>query len=837
MLTSLSKTMRLVLALVFITTSLPSLGFTPVAIPAFYFVTSGSIYYTDGQGAACQIPYDMLLLAGGDTSKPGLPFYPSLAEVGLTPVGLCTGNKTSLPSGLFFVADGTVYYSNGAGHACSYGNVPATLAPGTLTIFPAFPSDLAVNDGVCAGQGGPNQYPTSPTPAANSYFLTQGGIFFDDGQGAACQVTYDMVLLWGNSNMSDLGLSYYPSLAQASLQNVGLCGGGTTTIPAGSFLTSNGTVYYSNGLGHACSWPYAGGVDTTSLLMFPQFPSDLVQNDGACASSPFADVRAFYSTTCSTDDCALQAAIGSGGALYLPPGIYTITQDITVPSNVTLQGAQGLSTLQGSTTPPPTRCALQESPTSPPTLCLGGATDAAIPVIESALTAGATVITVNNNFKAGDLVVLNNYPSDPAGTDICTPKTAAGVTTCSYTPAFSPQNKRQTRRRELVVVASATPSSITLTNPILNSYPAFDTNCDQEATTLPLSPYAYACLSLVHPISNFAIGGGLNFVGIILQSSFVQNMNLNLGSVQQSTISNGSCYGCSVTVSDFDAQNTNSVVNFHESSQNLTVQGYFQGGTCPPTSECGMVELNQVANATVNVSIGDYINTPSTGTEHGVAFDTNYEETTTGFTDVPNFNVTAVVNSTDSAQPADLVTSGEPSAAQTVNANLQSVGGTNITVGAVLGGTVQASAPTGLMIYASANVTFSGSAYNSFAMNPVQNPRDGTWTNNANITFQQTRFEAPPSTSSPSGLFFNVTNTLTLNDVTIDRSQYPQPNAPPYTFPVAQFANTVSNVTFNNLNVVLPSGQTGACMVNGGVTGTTTIIGTLPVPFTSMCQL
>ena len=833
---SLPKTLRLVLALVFITTSLPSLGFTPVAIPASYFVTSGSIYYTDGQGAACQIPYDMLLLAGGDASRPGLAYYPSLSEVGLTPVGLCTGNKTSLPSGLFLVADGSVYYSNGAGHACSYGNVPATLAPGTLTLFPAFPSDLAVNDGVCAGQGGPNQYPTSPTPAANSYFLTQGGIFFDDGQGAACQVTYDMILLWGNSNMSNLGLSYYPSLAQAGLQNVGLCGGGNTTIPAGGFLTSSGTVYYSSGLGHACSWPFAGGLDTTSVLMFPQFPSDLVKNDGACASSPFADVRAFYSATCSTDDCALQAAIGSGGALYFPPGIYTITQDINVPSNVTLQGAQGLSTLQGSTTPPPTRCTLQESTTYPPTLCLGGTTDAPIPVIGAALNAGATVITVNNNFKAGDLLVLNNYPSDPAGTDTCTPNTAAGVTTCTYTPAFSPQNKRQTRRRELVVVASATPSSITLTSPIFNSYPAFDTNCDQEATTSPpLSPNAYACLRLVHPISNFAIGGGLNLVGIILQSSFVQNMNLNLGSVQQSTISNGSCYGCSVTVSDFDAQNTNSEVNFHENSQNLTVQGYFHGGTCP--SECGMVALNQVANATVNVSVGDYQVNPPTGPyEHGVAFDTNYEETTTGFTDVPDFNVTAVVNSTDSAQPADLVTSGEPTAAQIVNANLQSVDGTNLHVAAVLGGTVQASTPTGLSIYASANVTFSGGVYTSFAMNPVQNPRDGTWTNNSNITFQQTRFEVPPSTASPAGPFFNVTNFLTLYQVTLDRSQYPQPNAPPYTFPVAQFANTVSNLTLNDLNVALPSGQTGACLVDGGVTGVT-IIGSLPVPFTSMCQL
>jgi len=158
---SLARTLRLALALCFITTSLPSLGFTPVTIPASYFATSGGIYYTNGQGGACQVPYDMFLLAGGDTSRPGFAYYPSLSEIGLASAGLCTGNKTSLPSRLFLVADGSVYYSNGAGHACSYVNVPATLAPGTLTIFPAYPSDLAVNDGVCSGQGGPNQYPTS----------------------------------------------------------------------------------------------------------------------------------------------------------------------------------------------------------------------------------------------------------------------------------------------------------------------------------------------------------------------------------------------------------------------------------------------------------------------------------------------------------------------------------------------------------------------------------------------------------------------------------------------------------------------------------------------------
>ena len=827
--------MRVALALSFISISLPSLGFTPVTIPASYFVASGSIYYTNGQGAACQVSYDMFLLAGGNASRPGFAYYPSLSEIGLTPVGLCTGNKTSLPSGLFLVADGSVYYSNGVGHACSYGNVPATLAPGTLTLFPAFPSDLAVNDGVCAGQGGPNQYPTSPTPAANSYFLTQGGVFFDNGQGLACQVTYDMILLWGNSNMSDLGLSYYPSLAQAGLQNVGLCGGSNTTIPAGSFLTSNGTVYYSNGLGHACSWPFSGGIDTTSLLMFPQFPSDLVKNDGACASSPFVDVRAFYSSSCSTDDCALQAAIGSGGGLYFPPGTYTITQDVTVPSNVTLQGAQGLSTLQGSTTPPPTRCTLlQGNKTLRPTLCLEGATDDPILVTESALNAGATVITVNNNFKAGDLLVLNNYPTAEGALDIC--DSSSGI--CKYSSGVSSQTKRQTRRRELVVVASATPTSITLTNPIFNSYVNFDTNCSQGASgpNPPSPPDAYACLRLVHPVANFGIGGALNLVGIVLQSTFVQNMNLSLGSVQQSTISSGSCYGCTVTVSDFDAQNTNSEVNFHENSQNLAIQGYFHGGTCP--SECGMVELDQVANATVNVSIGDYqVDTPVNYVhEHGVFIDTNYLETTTGFSDVPDFNVTAVVTSTDSARTADLTTSGDPTAAPVVNANLQSIGGTNLFVKNVSGGTVQASAPTGLSIVGSTNVTFSYGVYNSLYMGQLPSP-DNTLTNNAEITFQYTRFTIVPTQNSPEWWpVFNVTNdSLTLANVTIDTSQYPQPNA--QFFSVAQF-QSISNLVLTTTTVILPSGQTGACAYDEGVsamTGTLTT-GTLTIPFTSNMQ-
>lgn len=241
-------------------------------------VSEGGIFFYNGAGHACQYSYDAAIMVGWNTSSLNIPYYPSLPALGIVNDGVCGGWST-IHTGNFLTADGTVYFANGTGHACSYENVPSGIDFSQIAMYPTFPNDLAQYDGVCAGWQGPNQYPTTNPPAANSNFVTSGGIFFSNGQGHACQITYDGAILRG-WNLGKLGLPYFPSLAQAGLSNDGVCGG---TIPTGPlFAIANGTLYFSNGVGHSCRVSIT--TNTVVLAMYPFFPSDLIQNDGPCGN-------------------------------------------------------------------------------------------------------------------------------------------------------------------------------------------------------------------------------------------------------------------------------------------------------------------------------------------------------------------------------------------------------------------------------------------------------------------------------------------------------------------------------------------------------------------------
>jgi Pectate lyase superfamily protein len=613
-----------------------------------FFAVQGGIYYANGSGA-CQVTYDYALLSTIQLSNPHLSYFPSLQELQLTNGGSCTQTAV-VPAGSFFTMDGTIYYSNGSGQACSYSNVPANINTSVLKAYPSFPTDLNMTyTGVCAGWGGPNLYPTSPLPASNSYFVTEGGIYFSNGAGHACQATYDSLILQG-ANTNAFGFPYFPSLAQAGLVNDGLCA--RPNISVGGFLVSDGSVYYVGADNNVCEFPFAGGIDTSAMAVYPAFPSDLFTNNGQCSTSPYRDIMTFGAAGdgVTDDSAAIQQAIAwaqtSGESIYFPPRTFLISQsDVSLSGSVTFRGLTSPAQINSGQSP--------ATIVTPPTILVQGTVNAPT-AVNSQILRGTSSIPIVNTFQAGQLLILNNFPTDKNGSDYCTVQSNQ---TCTYSTPWTSANQRQFRRRELIQVSSASASAITLAAPVLFDYETLDTLGSGNSFYTAPAIQGYAFLSLINPVKSVKISG-ITLVGMGIKGNFAENLTLIVPSAEFSSISGSSCYNCSVGLGDFDAQQTYSYVHFTGNSTNIVIANTTLNGPAliqngiPTTAEQGMVELDQVVNAMVNITLGHYCpfsptpTCPSPGTSqvlHGIQIDTNYEETPTGFTDIPDIGVNATV--------------------------------------------------------------------------------------------------------------------------------------------------------------------------------------------------
>jgi hypothetical protein len=112
-------------------------------------------------------------------------------------------------------------------------------------------------------------------------------------------------------------------------------------------MTADGTVYYANGTGHACSYSFTGGLPLTGLPMYPAFPSDIVVNDGVCGANYYHNVLGYSGQGNGSTDDMFNCALGNhplGGSctlsptttLYIPPGTYTFSHGIVVPAGVAI---------------------------------------------------------------------------------------------------------------------------------------------------------------------------------------------------------------------------------------------------------------------------------------------------------------------------------------------------------------------------------------------------------------------------------------------------------------------------------------------------------------------
>lgn len=816
----------IILLFVYFTTSYHAQASTPATNSRL--ITDQGLFFYSGQNQACSITFNQAVMDHEDIAPVNAPFYPSLNDFSVTNTGRCQTPGTTLVAGEFVLANGKVYYSNGGGQACRYDNVPPWINTIGMRMYPSFPSDLATDVGVCGGWDGPNQYPATQPPAVNSLFLTDGGVFFNNGIGHACQITYDMLV---RDHMVYSGFTYFPSLQQANLTNDGLCNPSGQLLAEGPFVTADGKIYFSNGIGHACSYGFGGGVDTTQLAMYPSFPSDLVVYDGRCGQSPYIDaVNQFGMDPSGTSQAAVQntaaikAALASSTTpnIYLRNGIYVL-QAVPGDSNVAFRiGSNVRFTGEG------TLASLDSDPTGQ-VIELKGALGLTLPLADSSINQGTMLIHLDNNdgngslvIHAGDLVQLNNFPTDPGGADTCSNTSNPG--SCDYPNYSATTGLHRYRRRELLRVAAADTSSVTFETGTHNAYPAILANGASTFATWN-GAQGYAFLSKINSVSNVSFQG-IGFKRIEVRSFYASDFQISRGISDRANLAASSCFHCVIDFVDFDAKDEDRKLDFYEGSRLLTVTGYYHGGTCP--SDCGIVKFDQAEDATVTAT---FAGNSYTGYEHGIMVDTNYAEDLTGFSDEPISNVT--INATYQADnytiKPDIFLTGEP----WVGADLSGVTITHSGMALHFTGAsnvqTTGSGTSNLAISGSSNITLEGGIYQDTKLDgdtaignyPSRN------INLNNLTLQQ----VPTATGDDPWAQIFSTNQISLTNVTIDVTNG-TPAAPGF-FPILQVKD-INGMTINGLKVKCTPDQNGLQIWTDVNVSNVTVVGgaaTLPILF------
>jgi len=798
--------------------------------PNSELIATGGIFFYNGQGQACHVSFNQTIVAHQSTSPVGLPYYPSLDDFGIVNNGPCQNGLSVLPAGEFLLGDGSVYYSNGGGQACKYSNVPSWINISNLSVYPVFPSDLASDGGICAGWEGPNQYPVGSAPEPNTKFISQGGFYFYNGIGHSCQITYNMAVR-DHWDLSHIGMPYYPSLQQIGVVNDGICNPAGQLLSDGAFLTSEGSVYYANGQGHACKYSFAGGIDTIGLTMYPSFPFELAQYDGSCGSSPFLDAKAegmdaTGSITAAHANSLILKGLLSGGSpsIYFRAGNYTLESPSTdsvgnvftlrLPSNANLSGD---GTLIGIGT--------QAAPT---VIDIKGSIDAPLSLASAPILGNTTTLSLDNDnhqggtvVHAGDLIQLNNFPTDDVA-DQCTIVISNGVPTrCDY-----PQNAtgalRSYRRRELLEASAVNQVSISTTTGTLNSYPTELGGRSTYANWKGASGYAF--VSVIHPTENVLVKG-IGLQHMYIRSEYARNLRFQNVSADRSTLAAATCYQCSVSFFDFDAGQEDQEVNFYEGSQTIEVQGHFHGGTCP--SDCGTIKLDQVRDAHVAGTFGGGPVTPAP--LHSIMVDTNFAEDLSGFSNGPVSGITIEADSSPAgyANAPEIFLTGVPWVDVFLsNVSIHSNGislhfsGANTT-------DVVGSGTGALAISRSRSISIAGGVYQNVK---IDSDGPGGSYQSQDVELTDLILQEIPTTAGddPWAQIFD-TNNVSLNSVTVDVSQAP----PASSINLIQFKN-VDGLTINNLKVRCSAGQSGLQLwADVGVTNFTAVGGTstLPVPF------
>ena len=254
----------------------------------------------------------------------------------------------------------------------------------------------------------------------------------------------------------------------------------------------------------------------------------------------------------------------------------------------------------------------------------------------TAIASGTSTFNVANTFSVGDLLLLSNFPTDPGGSDAYTSGAPDiwGNSTRTYANE-STANLRQTRRKELLSVESATSASFTTAQTTFCDYSSITALQFQQVS--PAGPVVFDC-DLANLTIYCKLARGHQFRGTLTAVD----------------IRNECCFGYSVEPALFDAQQYDCRVDNYEGSRNFRLSGNAVGGQS--SGDNGVFKALGCVDFSIDVSVS------GAGTNyHGVMTDTNFGENWTGYTDLPCGNY--VVRSNCQGVSLDVFAACDPYAA------------------------------------------------------------------------------------------------------------------------------------------------------------------------------
>jgi hypothetical protein len=514
----------------------------------------------------------------------------------------------------------------------------------------------------------------------------------------------------------------------------------------------------------------------SSSVLLAQTPSHSVKDNGA-----IGDGRA-------DDTAPLQSALNLGGTIYLPPGTYLISKNLTIGSHTTLQGPGTIEAIR----PGIASISIEghaENPTN----------------VSHAIASSTSTIPTANSLKKGDVIEISSFPSDQS--DSYTVPNGCTLNCPRYYAANTARSQRSFRRKEINEVASATPQSITLVHATLSAYPATVIKKITAASSISLRD--------------------LTLHNVNVQSAYAADLVIDNVTAVVSSFVAATCYRCHINYANFDAQGTESRVDIYESSRFLDVSGTYKNFNAD--ADNGIVKINQASDVTLNVSIGD---TKVSGSgnptlTHGVMIDTNYAENPTGFADVPSQNLSGTVTSVGTT-PSDLFITANPFFAPVRSVSITTKRGTRVYLKGVTDATINIEGLcSALRLEGSQSITINGGDIGYLF---TQELTDLTAPQSAkkleSITFNNSTFTVTDQVP-----FFHSFEGLLLNDVTFDVS-HQSPSANAHFIPIANL-NDVSNLVLKHLKVVQRSDQKGTQLWASGPVSNVSATGQVPVPFST----
>jgi len=229
---------------------------------------------------------------------------------------------------------------------------------------------------------------------------------------------------------------------------------------------------------------------------------------------------------------------------------------------------------------------------------------------------------VNNSFSPNQYLLLSNFPTD--ATDAYTNGSADifGNIARNYANTSS-SNLRQTRRKEILQVRSATSSQFICY--WSTSYYYANSNTKFQVMTMPTN----------------ILFDGVTFTNVFMYNRYTNNVSFKSCKAFASNFTFETCINNNVDFTNCDFQNTDSRVDFFGASRFFRITGVYKNNNTP--SDNGMVKATGCTDYMVDIQAAGGLGNAS----YGFQADTNFGNDYQGYTDLGNLNYQIRVTAKD----------------------------------------------------------------------------------------------------------------------------------------------------------------------------------------------